>query len=68
MTLRPHTLAEWPGEPYPAAFRVSGDDGNRTHLSLLARRTRLPLEHAPPSEVRPGIGPGLPPYHGGVLP
>ncbi len=28
---------------------VSGDDGNRTHLRLLARHPRRPLEHASPS-------------------
>ena len=54
----------------PSSF--SGDDGNRTHRSLFARQTRRPWHmrpHKPPSaKVRPGLEPGLPPYHGGVPP
>ncbi len=101
MTRRSHGLANRPGEPYPATFRIfhlqwthrelnpdfqsaelvssrwtmspcvsSGPDGSRTHHTDLARVSR-PQRHAGPSycrEVRPGIEPGLRPYHGRVLP
>ena len=47
----------------------SGPDGNRTHHTDLARISRLPwYMPARLSEVRPGIEPGLRPYHGRVLP
>jgi hypothetical protein len=47
----------------------SGPDGNRTHHTDLARISRLPwYMPARVSEVRPGLEPDLPPYHGGVLP
>src|SRR5210317_1158281 len=48
---------------------LSGPEGNRTLLTDLARISRL-LGHASPfhSEVRPGIEPGLRPYHRRVLP
>ena len=47
----------------------SGPEGNRTHRTDFARVSR-PLGTCQPvlSEVRPGIEPGLPPYHSGVLP
>ena len=47
---------------------VSGPDGSRTHRTDLARISRLHRHAGPVAEVRPGIEPGLPPYHGGVLP
>ena len=51
------------------AAEVAEEDGSRTHLTDLARVSRLlgtcqPIE----PEVRPGIEPDPPPYHGGVLP
>ena len=74
ITRRWHALAVRPGKPYPAAFRnqiESGPEGNRTLLTDLARISR-PLGTCQPicfySEVRPGIEPGLRPYHRRVLP
>jgi hypothetical protein len=69
MALKPHGLANRPGEPYPATFRLSVDrPGNRTPISWLQAR-HLPVGRAAHlSEVRPGIEPGLPPYQGGVRP
>ena len=76
ITRRWHALAVRPGKPYPAAFRKqieSGPEGNRTLLTDLARISR-PLGTCQPicfkrhSEVRPGIEPGLRPYHRRVLP
>ena len=95
-----HGLANRPGEPYPATFRISvepprielgspprqggvvpldhepvtfsGPAGESNSDLLVAgqassRWTSSPLDSFLP-EVRPGIEPGLPPYHGGVLP
>lgn len=47
----------------------SGAPGNRTPITWVQAK-RLPVGPAPQCyrEVRPGIEPGLPPYHGGVLP
>src|SRR5688572_20960099 len=62
--------ANRPGEPYPATFRLSVDrPGNRTPISWLQAR-HLPVGRAAHvlSEVRLGIEPSLPPYHGGVRP
>lgn len=47
---------------------VSGPDGSRTHRTDLARISRLHRHAGPVAEVCPGIEPGLPPYHSGVLP
>ncbi len=48
---------------------MSGPEGNRT-LPPILQGSVAPLEHASPfeSEVRPGIEPGLRPYHRRVLP
>ena len=90
-------LANRPGEPYPATFRMSVDPPRIEPGLPVCRTGVFPLDHEPvfsvdrmgiepitpilqgsvaslgtcqpvSSEVRPGIGPGLPPYHGGVLP
>ena len=64
-----HGLANRPGKPYPATFRkLSGPQGNRTLLTDLARICRPLGTCQPISEVRPGIEPGLRPYHRRVLP
>ena len=57
--------ARWTISP----FAFSGPHGSRTHHTDLARVSR-PQRHAGPScrEVRPGIEPGLLPYHGSVRP
>ena len=96
MTRRSRGLANRPGEPYPATFRISGLTENRTRISATPGRCRtvgpsarlfsvdrMGVEPITPtlqgsvapngmpahlSEVRPGLEPGLPPYHGGVLP
>jgi hypothetical protein len=96
MAVKPHGLANRPGEPYPATFRMqwthreSNSDfrharavssrwtmspssavdrpGNRTPISSVQTR-HLPVGRAAQlSEVRLGIEPSLPPYHGGVQP
>ena len=97
MAVKPHGLANRPGEPYPATFRIqwthreSNSDfrharavssrwtmspfrsvdrpGNRTPISSVQAR-HLPVGRAAhvQSEVRLGIEPILPPYHGGVQP
>jgi hypothetical protein len=70
MAVKPHGLANRPGEPYPATFRFLVDrPGNRTPISWLQAR-HLPVGRAAhvQSEVRLGIEPSLPPYHGGVQP
>ncbi len=97
MAVKPHGLANRPGEPYPATFRIqwthreSNSDfrharavssrwtmspflrsvdrpGNRTPISSVQTR-HLPVGRAAHlSEVRLGIEPSLPPYHGGVQP
>ena len=58
-----------PLDQQPVSF--SGPDGGRTQHTDLARVSRH-QRHAGPfvvlQEVRPGIEPDLPPYHGGVLP
>ena len=48
---------------------LSGPKGNRT-LPPILQGSVAPLEHSSPfeSEVRPGIDPGLRPYHRRVLP
>ena len=50
-------------------FFSSGPHGSRTHHTDLARVSR-PRRHAGPfiAEVRPGVEPGLRPYHGRVPP
>ena len=90
-----HGLANRPGEPYPATFRMSVDRPGVEPGSPPRQGGVVPLDHQPvvvvdlmgvepitptlqgsvapngmqaPQEVRPGIEPGLRPYHGRVLP
>ena len=44
---RPHGLANRPGKPYPATFRISGPDGARTHHTDLAKISRLHRQSGP---------------------
>ena len=50
------------------SVKLSGPKGNRTLLTDLARICRPLGTCQPISEVRPGIEPGLRPYHRRVLP
>ena len=56
----------FPLDHEPICF--SGPPGGRTPITWVQAK-RPPVERAAHlSEVRPGLEPGLPPYHGGVLP
>lgn len=63
-----------PGKPYPAAFRKLKLRVDRTGIETFHRlcKSQSPPWNMPAhlfsSEVRPGIEPGLRPYHRRVLP
>src|SRR5882724_11164505 len=70
MAVKPHGLANRPGEPYPATFRNQWTGRGIEPRSPGCKPGIFPLDEPPmfSIEVRLGIEPSLPPYHGGVQP
>ena len=70
MAVKPHGLANRPGEPYPATFRIQWTGRGIEPRSPGCRPGIFPLDEPPMSlaEVRPGIEPSLPLYRSGVRP
>ena len=70
MAVKPHGLANRPGEPYPATFRIQWTGRGIEPRSPRCKRGVFPLDEPPmfSTELRLGIEPSLPPYHGGVQP
>src|SRR4051812_48996562 len=70
MAVKPHGLANRPGEPYPATFRIQWTGRGIEPRSPGCKPGIFPLDEPPmfSIEVRLGIEPSLPPYHSGVQP
>lgn len=70
-SFRAHALAVRSGKPYPATFRFKWTAGESNPDFLVANQASSHWTSSPYfriQEVRPGIEPGLPPYHGSVQP